>query len=434
MIVEVDVDLRDLAGHLRADLDRPNCAQRAGRRDRRFEGSAGDRRRSIRGQLFAVGALVEPRRSAEERHHSGGGSNLDLVHCILIENARGIRARSVDVTANPKLVRMSPAAPTRYELHEAPHELRSSRVPLRAGELAAIMGFWAFLAALSAAGRLIDPRGPELSPEIASGLLTLSFAEYSIWAVLTVPIFMLAHRFTVTAENGRRRILLFMALGLVIAILVDTLLAQVRSKCCRARPDASGRPRWWATSCASSSSTITWCIWRSSRRRWPATTSCVTRLGWRRRRSFRPRPPSSRRSSPTHGSTALRSQLNPHFLFNTLNAISSLVERDPRGVRKMIARLGELLRHTLEETESQEIVLERELELLRRYLEIMEVRFQGRLVRRLHADERRKARARAQAHPAAARRERAQARRERHRWARSRRGVCPSRSGDHGSC
>ena len=75
--------------------------------------------------------------------------------------------------------------------------------------------------------------------------------------------------------------------------------------------------------------------------------------------------------------TALRSQLNPHFLFNTLNAISSLVERDPRGVRKMIARLGELLRHTLEETESQEIALERELELLRRYLEIMEVRFQG---------------------------------------------------------
>src|SRR3954467_3645645 len=123
---------------------------------------------------------------------------------------------------------MSRVALAGSELRETPYELPTSRVPLRAGELAAIMGFWAFLAALSAAGRLIDPRGPELRPELASGLLTLSFAEYSIWAVLTVPIFMLAHRFTVTAETGRRRILVFMALGLVIAILVDTLLAQVR--------------------------------------------------------------------------------------------------------------------------------------------------------------------------------------------------------------
>ena len=45
---------------------------------------------------------------------------------------------------------------------------------------------------------------------------------------------------------------------------------------------------------------------------------------------------------------ALRMQLNPHFLFNTLHAISALVERDPGGVRRMIARLSELLRHTID--------------------------------------------------------------------------------------
>jgi two-component system, LytTR family, sensor kinase len=59
--------------------------------------------------------------------------------------------------------------------------------------------------------------------------------------------------------------------------------------------------------------------------------------------------------------------------------VSTLVERDPRGVRRMIARLSELLRHTLDGTNEQEIPLERELDVLRRYLEIMEVRFQGRL-------------------------------------------------------
>jgi LytS/YehU family sensor histidine kinase len=76
---------------------------------------------------------------------------------------------------------------------------------------------------------------------------------------------------------------------------------------------------------------------------------------------------------------ALRMQLDPHFLFNTLHAISSLVERDPRGVRRMISRLSELLRHTIEGPSEQETALQQELDLLRRYLDIMEVRFQGRL-------------------------------------------------------
>jgi LytS/YehU family sensor histidine kinase len=73
---------------------------------------------------------------------------------------------------------------------------------------------------------------------------------------------------------------------------------------------------------------------------------------------------------------ALRTQINPHFLFNTLHAVSTLVERDPRGVRRMIARLSELLRFTLEGAEEQEIPLERELSYLDRYLEIMQIRFQ----------------------------------------------------------
>jgi LytS/YehU family sensor histidine kinase len=75
---------------------------------------------------------------------------------------------------------------------------------------------------------------------------------------------------------------------------------------------------------------------------------------------------------------ALRTQLNPHFLFNTLNAVSSLVERDPRGARRMIARLSDLLRDTLE-GKDLEVPLQRELVFVRRYIDIMQTRFQGRL-------------------------------------------------------
>jgi len=72
-------------------------------------------------------------------------------------------------------------------------------------------------------------------------------------------------------------------------------------------------------------------------------------------------------------------QLNPHFLFNTLHAIAALVERDPAGVRRMIARLSELLRLTMDSEAEHEVTLGQELDFLRRYIDIMEVRYQGRL-------------------------------------------------------
>jgi LytS/YehU family sensor histidine kinase len=85
--------------------------------------------------------------------------------------------------------------------------------------------------------------------------------------------------------------------------------------------------------------------------------------------------------------TTLRTQLDPHFLFNTLHAVSAMVERDPRGVRRMIARLSELLRNTLEGAEEPEVPLEQELTFLKRYLEIMEIRFSGRLQVEVEASE-----------------------------------------------
>lgn len=76
---------------------------------------------------------------------------------------------------------------------------------------------------------------------------------------------------------------------------------------------------------------------------------------------------------------ALRAQLHPHFLFNTLNAISAHVERDPKTARRMIEHLGDLLRLTLDHCEDQEIPLQREMVFLERYFAIQQVRFEDRL-------------------------------------------------------
>ena len=72
---------------------------------------------------------------------------------------------------------------------------------------------------------------------------------------------------------------------------------------------------------------------------------------------------------------ALRMQLDPHFLFNALNTISSQVERDPRLARRMIEHLGDLLRLSLESKDRQEVPLAEEISFLEHYLAIQKIRF-----------------------------------------------------------
>jgi len=75
----------------------------------------------------------------------------------------------------------------------------------------------------------------------------------------------------------------------------------------------------------------------------------------------------------------LRMKIQPHFLFNTLNAIAALVRKDPEGAERMICRLSDLLRLTLDRSAAQEIPLAQEIEIVDIYLEIMKVRFGERL-------------------------------------------------------
>jgi signal transduction histidine kinase len=76
----------------------------------------------------------------------------------------------------------------------------------------------------------------------------------------------------------------------------------------------------------------------------------------------------------------LKAQLRPHFLFNTLNAISAYVEKDPKVARRMTAHLGDLLRHSLESANRNEVPLGEELATVDDYLAIQQIRFAGRLI------------------------------------------------------
>lgn len=75
----------------------------------------------------------------------------------------------------------------------------------------------------------------------------------------------------------------------------------------------------------------------------------------------------------------LRQQLQPHFLFNSLNSINALIRRQPEEARKMVQQLSEFLRGTLKREDYQFVTFEEELEYLRLYLDIEKVRFGYRL-------------------------------------------------------
>jgi len=76
---------------------------------------------------------------------------------------------------------------------------------------------------------------------------------------------------------------------------------------------------------------------------------------------------------------ALRMQLHPHFLFNTLHSVSGLIDQRPAVARQIVIRLGDLLRRTLRDSDADFVPLSREIEFVRNYLEIQQLRFPDRL-------------------------------------------------------
>ena len=236
--------------------------------------------------------------------------------------------------------------------------------PLTRRELAIIFAFWTFLALLSSVNWLLDPRGPGFRPINPTGPIALAFIESWTWAALTPLIFALSSRFTLG------RIPLLIVIGILVSIAVFVFLGFVRQELLEP---------------------FRWRPWRGvseiSRMRFVPQLLfyfAILAAGFAREFFLRDQERQAHASQlqaqlADAQLSALRMQINPHFLFNTLNAISALVERNPSGVRKMIARLAELLRMTTDKRAADEVPLRKELEFLDRYIEIMEVRFQGRL-------------------------------------------------------
>jgi len=262
----------------------------------------------------------------------------------------------------------------------APTDSLPERAPLGRTELLLILGFWTVIGLLTSANALanslLEPRGA-WQPILPISPILNNFANAYMWALLTPPIFKLASRYS--ERSSWLYLAMFVVVGLVLAIGVDLASSYLRSQLYYAPAPLS--PELVAIA--------------RLRRLWFMNEFivyiAVLAAGFARNYFLRYRVRREEASNLKAQAAqlqaqladarlaALRTQLNPHFLFNTLHAVSALVERDPRGVRRMVARLSELLRTSLDEADEPEVPLARELTFSERYLDVMQIRFQGNL-------------------------------------------------------
>jgi two-component system, LytTR family, sensor kinase len=254
-----------------------------------------------------------------------------------------------------------------------------------------ILVFWTVMAVLNAAGQVLDPRTGWLRPVLPFASIGFAFASSYAWAALTPLIFWLSRRYAIDRAHWRTWLAVLVAAGAVIAIGMEMVVAYLRLEVFFERRDPTfrfdpfigARRLMWLDDLVVYLAVLAAGFARDYFLRLQGRQAEEARL---HAEAARLQAEAARLEAQLAEArlTALRAQLDPHFLFNTLNAVSSLVGSDPRGVRRMIARLSALLRHTLEESLEPEVPLAQELQVLTQYVEIMEIRFEG----RLHVDTR----------------------------------------------
>jgi signal transduction histidine kinase len=256
-------------------------------------------------------------------------------------------------------------------------EEHSGRPRLKRSELAMIGAFWALLALITIANRLFDPRGQGPQLNFSSMPVVLPIVASILWTVVTPALFVLSDHVDADRVGRVARVVILLAAAVAATVIVTAGVDIVATSIINRPPgdlalSGGGRRR-------SGGPPLGFRLVNNG-----IIALGVVAAGLARSYSlrYREREEQATRLQAQLAQArldALRQQLDPHFLFNTLNAVSALVERDPRGVRRMISRLSELLRYNIEGSAEQEVPLRQELQWISRYLEVMEVRFQGRL-------------------------------------------------------
>jgi two-component system LytT family sensor kinase len=226
---------------------------------------------------------------------------------------------------------------------------------------------WTILAFLSAAGAHVytaSMGSPESWAQLLAWNVTISF----VWSLLTPPVYALARRFTFDRSNWTRMLPLHLAISVTLTFLAACLIVWLEPYI-----------TWTPQAHLPYLSHVLARAFMDLQRYWYIVliTQAISYYAKYRERELQ--------SSQLEAQLALaqldvlKSQLEPHFLFNTLNSIAALARNDGLAAENMTLQLADLLRSSLDAMGMHEVPLSRELTLLQKYIDIQQMRFQDRL-------------------------------------------------------
>ncbi len=226
---------------------------------------------------------------------------------------------------------------------------------------------WTVLAFLSAAGAHVytaSMGSPESWAQLLAWNITISF----VWSLLTPPIYALARRFTFERGNWPRMLPLHVAASVVFTLIAAYVIVWLE-------PYVTWTPQEHVPFAAHMLSRALMDL----QRYWYILliTQAIAYYGKYRQRELRS---SQLEVQLAHAQLEmLKTQLEPHFLFNTLNSIAALARNDGPAAEHMTLQLADLLRFSLDAIGVHEVPLSRELTMLQKYIDIQQTRFQDRL-------------------------------------------------------
>jgi two-component system, LytTR family, sensor kinase len=235
-------------------------------------------------------------------------------------------------------------------------------------KFAAIFGFWTLLALLLASSNFLYRVSAGL-PARYMAELRVDLLDYWIWAALTPAIFYMAKRFPFSRRNWARTTIIHFGAYLVFAWLHEAIAQLIGLP----GPTVAGfHGSVLGLRVIASLYNDLWMYW-------PVVVIWSLVEYYQRYRERDTRAAQLNQQLTRAELQALRNQLHPHFLFNTLNSIAALMHEDVQAADDMLADLSQLLRVYLSENGEQEITLGQETELLRTYVGIQKRRFEDRL-------------------------------------------------------
>lgn len=210
---------------------------------------------------------------------------------------------------------------------------------------------------------------PFTVPDLLRYAVLPTFIDAYAWALLTPPVVWLTRRLPFTGRRWLRALPAHLALATIVSAAVLAVDFQVARWLYR--PEETKHmyfPRFFVAN-------LPWNL------QWYAIVAGITLMldSYRRLRDRELRASQLETQLVRAQLQTLKMQIQPHFLFNTLHAISELVHENADAADRMISRLGDLLRISMDAGGRQEVPLREELEFLRAYLEIQQTRFQDRL-------------------------------------------------------